>query len=156
MTTFYGNKAKSPAFMPVDGCGIQLVDSIHMAANFTDGDLVNLLRVPAGTELGQLKIRCDDLDSDGAPAIVFSVGYAPADAGSSLSAVADYFAAAGQTTAQAGGTLDCSFEPIRFEEDCWITLTVATKSATFAAGDIYGIGYGAAVGPSGTGSTGAM
>ncbi|OGA97134.1 MAG: hypothetical protein A3E79_00200 [Burkholderiales bacterium RIFCSPHIGHO2_12_FULL_61_11] len=146
MANLYGKKAKAPAFMPVDGCGIQIVDSITLAVNPTAADVINF-RLPAGIYLGNLKIRSDDLDTNVTPTIVFSVGYRPADSTSSLSPSAAYFAAAGQTTAQGGGTLDCSFEPIKFEEDVYITVTVATASATFAAGDVFMIANGAAEGP---------
>lgn len=146
MANLFGKKAKVPAFMPVDGCGINIIDSIALAANPTAADVINF-KLPAGIELAALKIRCDDLDTNVTPTIVFSVGYAPVDTGSSLSASAAYFAAAGQTTAQGGGTLNCSFEPLKFEEDVYVTLTVATASATFAAGDIFMIASGNAIGP---------
>lgn len=146
MAHLYGKKAKAPANMPVDGRAIQIIDSIALAANPTAADVINF-KLPAGIELGSLDIRCDDLDTNGAPTFVFGVGYRAADTGSALAANATYFAAAGQTTAQAGGTLRCSFEPIKFEEDVYVTLTVATASATFAAGDIFMIATGNAVGP---------
>lgn len=146
MAHLYGKKAKAPANMPVDGRAIQIIDSIALAANPTAADVINF-KLPAGIELGSLDIRFDDLDTNGAPSFVFGVGYRAVDTGSALAANATYFAAAGQTTAQAGGTLRCSFEPIKFEEDVYVTLTVATASATFAAGDIFMIATGNAVGP---------
>ena len=146
MANLYGKKAKSPAFMPVDGCAIQIADSIALAANPTAADVINF-KLPAGIELGSLDIKCDDLDTHGTPTLVFGVGYAPVDSGSSLAAAATAFAAAGQTTAQAGGTLKCSFHPIKFEEDVYVTLTIGTASATFAAGNISMIAVGSAIGP---------
>ena len=146
MANLYGKKAKVPAFMPVDGGAINIIDSIALAANPTAADVINF-KLPAGIQLSGLKIRCDDLDTNASPTLVFSVGYAPATTGSSLSASSAYFAATGQTTGQAGGTLDCSFEPITFEEDVYVTLTIGTASATFAAGDIFMIASGNAIGP---------
>ncbi|MBQ0917450.1 hypothetical protein KBW71_03275 [Hydrogenophaga aromaticivorans] len=144
MAHLYGKKAKAPQNMPGDGRAVMIDDTYSVAANPTDGDVVNF-RLPAGIRLGMLDIRCDDLDT-GTPEIVFSVGYRAADSDSDLSASAAYFAAAGQTTAQGGGTLHCSFEPIKFEEDVYVTITIATNSATFAAGDICMIAVGAAEG----------
>lgn len=144
MAHLYGKKAKAPQMMPGDGRAVMIDDSISLTANPADGDVVNF-RLPAGIRLGMLDIRCDDLDT-GIPEIVFSVGYRAADSDSDLSAAATYFAAAGQTTAGTGGTLHCSFEPIKFEEDVYITITIATNSATFAAGDICMIAIGAAEG----------
>lgn len=138
MATFFAKKATAPAFAPVTGGAVCLVDSYAVAANFTAGDDINLVRIPAGTEVALAFIRSDDLDTNGTPTIVFRVGYRPCDSSSALAANTTYFAAAGQTTAQAGGTLTCSFEPITFEEDVWLTVTVNTASATFAAGDIFG------------------
>ncbi len=145
MANLYGKKAKAPQMMPGDGRAVMIDDSIALAANPTAADVVNFL-LPAGLRLGMLDIRCDDIDTNVTPTFVFSVGYRAATAGSDLSANATYFAAAGQTTAQAGGTLHCSFEPIKFEEDVYVTLTVGTASATFAAGDICMVAVGAAEG----------
>lgn len=147
MATTYGDKAKAPAFMSVDGRAMHVVDKVSPTANYTAADVVNLVRIPAGMEVDAVAIQCDDLDSNGTPTIVFSVGYTPCDSSSSLSPSATYFAAAGQTTAQAGGRLSCSFKPKKFEEDVWLTLTIGTASATFQAGDIYAIVSGQAIGP---------
>lgn len=146
MANLYGKKAKSPAFMPVDGCGIQIADTIALTANPTAGDVINF-KLPAGIELGMLDIKSDDLDTNVAPSFVFGVGYAPVDSNSSLAAAPTAFAAAGQTTAQAGGTLKCSFHPIKFEEDVYVTITVGTASATFAAGSMSMVAIGSAIGP---------
>lgn len=146
MANLFGKKAKAPALMPVDGCAIQINDTIALAANPTAGDVINF-RLPAGIEVGNLKIKPDDLDTHGTPTMVFRVGYTPADTGSSLAANSTYFAAAGQTNAQTGTTLDCSFHPIKFEEDVYVTVTVNTAAATFAAGSISMIAIGSAVGP---------
>ena len=147
MATLNSRRAKAPANMPVDGRAISLVDSIALAANPVALDVINLVRIPAGTEVSIVQIQSDDLDTNGAPTIVFRAGFAPCDAGSALAANNTYFAAAGQTLAQAGGRLNCSFKPIKFEEDVYLTLTVNTASATFAAGEIHGIVIGAAIGP---------
>ena len=155
MATYYGNKAKAPAFNPCDGCAIMLIDK-YASTSFADSDEIRLLRLPAGIDLGQLSIRTADLDAHGTPEIVFRVGYRACDSASSLTADDDYFAAAGQTTAQAGGTLVCSFPPIHFEEDVWVIVTVNTDAATDASGDIYGIAVGAGVGPAGNRSSAAI
>jgi len=146
MATVYGKKAKAPAFQPVNGGAVILEDSYSPTANFTAADQVNLVRIPAGTRVTSVAIQGDDLDTNGTPTIVFRVGYAPCD-GSDPTADDDYFAVAGQTTLQAGGRLQCAFEPITFEKDVWLTVTVNTASATFAAGDIFGIVQGIALGP---------
>lgn len=146
MANLNAKKALAPAFAPVNGGGVVLDDSYAFTVNPTAGDVVRLARIPAGTRVSAVQIQCDDLDTNGVPTIVFRAGYAPCD-GSDPAAVDNYFAAAGQTTAQAGGRLNCAFKPIAFEKDVWLTVTVNTASATFAAGDILGIVIGAHNGP---------
>lgn len=143
----FAQKAKAPAFMPVDGRGIFIADKIALTANPAVGEVINLVRIPAGLEVHHVKVQCDDLDSNGTPTIVFRVGFAPCDSTSTLPANSTYFAPAGQTTAQAGGGLPCNFKPIKFEEDVFLTVTVNTASATFQAGEIHGLVNGAAIGP---------
>jgi hypothetical protein len=155
MATYYGTKAKAAAMNPGDGRAVQLVDK-YSSTSFADSDEIRLLRIPAGFELGSLAIQVADLDAHVSPEIVFRVGYRACDSGSSLTADDDYFAAAGQTTAQAGGRLNCAFAPIRFEEDVWVIVTVNTDAATDQAGAIYGIAMGSAVGPAGNRASGAM
>lgn len=145
MANLKSQKALAPAFMPVDGCGMFITDKYTFAANPTAADTLDF-RIPGGMEVVAVSVQCDDLDTNGSPTIVFSAGYTPVDTASSLSASLAYFAAAGQTTAQAGGRLQCSFKPIKFEEDVWLRLTIATASATFAAGDIAVIVSGIAEG----------
>lgn len=145
MATFNAKRAKAPANMPVDGRAITLQDSFRPSANFSANDVVNLVRIPAGMEVTVAQLQFDDLDT--ATGALFRAGYAPCDAGSALAPVDNYFAAAGQTLAQTGGRLNCAFKPIKFEEDVYLTLTFNTPPTTFAAGDIFGIVIGSAVGP---------
>jgi hypothetical protein len=85
MATLYGDKAKAPAFMPVDGRGMFLTDKISLTANPTAADVINLVRIPAGMEVDIVQIQSDDLDTNGTPTIVFGAGYTPCDSSSSLS-----------------------------------------------------------------------
>lgn len=146
MANLNAKKALAPAFAPVTGGGVVLDDSYAFAANPTAGDVVRLVRIPAGTRVSVVQIQADDIDTNATPTVVFRAGYAPCD-GSDPAASDAYFAAAGQTTLQGGGRLNCAFEPIAFEKDVWLTVTINTASATFAAGDIAGIVIGAHNGP---------
>jgi hypothetical protein len=84
--------------------------------------------VPAGTKVSDLAFVFDDCDTGAA--FVFSAGYRPVSSvDGSLAASAAYFAAAGQTVGQAGGRLECSFKPITFQQDVYISLTVGTAPA---------------------------
>jgi hypothetical protein len=115
--------------MRVDGNAVAILDKLVQTALLALADRVNFL-VPAGSEVYGLRFQMDD--SDTGTALLFSVGYRPRSSSSSLAANATYFAAAGQTTGQAGGSLLCAFKPIKFEEDVYITLTVGAASAGIA------------------------
>lgn len=134
----------APKFMPGDGRTATLVDFVRLTANPTANDRL-MFRIPAGLEVANLAIQCDDLDTNASTTFAFSVGYAPIEGGTVIAAPT-YFAATGQTTARTGGRLICSFKPIKFDEDVALTITVGTAAATFAAGDIHVIMSGAARG----------
>lgn len=112
---------------------------VALAANPTAADVIRVMRIPAGTKVTALMLANGDLDTNGAPTFVFGIGYAPVVAGDGPTASAAYFQAAGDTSLQAAnaGKLYRNFAPITFEKDVYITMTVGTAAATFAAGSIY-------------------
>jgi hypothetical protein len=133
MPSLKAQKATAPAFMPNDGRGVFLTDKAVLGAASGGGlgtpvalDTIDFL-VPAGFQLCDLAFVLDD--SDTGAAFVFGVGYRAVNTASSLATNATYFAAAGQTTGQAGGRLECSFKPIQFEEDVFIQLLVGVAPA---------------------------
>jgi uncharacterized Zn-binding protein involved in type VI secretion len=127
----------TPQFMAGDGRGAFLIDRVVVATAPLVNDTLEFL-IPAGFEIAQVEIQCDDLDTNASPTFAFSAGYAPVGGGTVVAAPT-YFAAAGQTTARTGGRLVCSFKPIKFNEDVILRLTVGTAAATFAAGEIWAI-----------------
>ena len=135
----------APKFTPGDGCAVHYVDKVTLTANPTAADRL-MFRIPAGVEVANAQIQCDDIDTNATPTFAFSVGYAPIEGGS-VTAAPTYFAATGQTTARTGGRLVCAFKPITFQEDVALTVTVGTASATFAAGDVIAIIGGSSNGP---------
>lgn len=133
MASLKAQKATAPAFMPNDGRGAFLTDKAVLGAAAGGGlgtpvatDTIDFL-VPAGFQLCNLAFVLDDCDTG--TAFVFSAGYRPANSGSSLPAVTNYFAPTGQTVGQAGGRLQCSFKPIQFDEDVFVQLLVGTAPA---------------------------
>lgn len=125
-------------YMQAFGDSIVSDGVLALAANPTAADVLRIQRIQAGTEVSALLIANTDLDT-GTPEFVVSIGYAPVDSTDGPTAVADYFAAAGQTLLQAAndGKLYCKFAPITFDKDVYLTMTVGTDAATFAAGTIY-------------------
>lgn len=90
------------------------------------------LRIPAGTTVLGVKINNDDLDTGGT-AFAVTVGYTPVNATNGPTAVPAYFSAA--TTILSGAALtDLRFDPIKFEFDVYLDLTVTVAATTFATG----------------------
>lgn len=125
-------------YMQAFGNAMVAAGSVALAANPTAADVIRVMRIPRGSKVTALVIANGDLDTNGVPTFVHSIGYAPCD-GSNPAANATYFAAAGQTNLQAAndGKLYANFAPITFDYDVWLTMTVGTAAATFAAGTIY-------------------
>lgn len=130
MASIKALRANAPKFMDVDGCSTFETDKVVLGAGQggtpAAGDTIDF-RIPAGAQLCDLSFFLDDCDTGAA--FVFGVGYRAADPSSSLATNATYFCAAGQTTGQAGGLLECAFKPIKFEEDVFIQLLVGTAPA---------------------------
>jgi len=134
MASLKSQKALSPAPMRVDGTGVDIVDKIVLGlASGVAGavgtpagaDTIDFF-IPAGAQVVGMQFQLDD--SDTGTTFVFGVGYRAkntADA-TALPTNATYFAAAGQTTGQAGGRLICAFKPITFQVDVYIQLLVGT------------------------------
>lgn len=126
-------------FMQAFGNAVNLSGSVALAANPTAADVIRIMRIPAGTKVTELVIANDDLDSNAAPTLVVGFGYDPVVAGDGPTASSAYFGAAGDTVLQAAnaGKVYRNFADITFEKDVYLTATVGTASATFAAGTIY-------------------
>ena len=131
MASLKSQRALHPAQMNVTGDAKGILDKIVLGASPGVGTPVATDTIdffcPAGAEVYGLAFQLDDCDTGAA--FVFGVGYRAVNSGSSLATNNTYFAAAGQTTGQAGGRLTCAFKPIKFEEDVYIQLLVGTGPA---------------------------
>lgn len=117
-----------------------------VTTQFTNGDILRLCRIPAGTRVDAILIGNDDLDSNGAPTAANKLGYTPVNSADGPAAVDNYWAAAGQTWMQAAGTRVVMADPITFDYDVYLILTATASSATFAAGTIRALVLGERVG----------
>jgi hypothetical protein len=135
-------------FMQGFGDGSHIDGKIALAVNPTAADVVRIMRIPAGNKVSAIMLANDDLDSNGSPTIVFSLGYAPVVAADGPAASPAYFAAAGQTQLQSAskGTWYGNFDAITFDKDVYLTATIGTASATFAAGSIWALALSTARG----------
>ena len=123
-------------FMDAFGNGVCLDGTIALAVNPTAADVVRIMKIPSGTKVSAIIGGNTDMDTNGSPTIVFSLGYAPVVPADGPTANAAYFQAAGDTSWQAanGGKVYSNFAAITFERDVYLTATIGTASATFAAG----------------------
>ena len=109
MASLKAQRATFPQPMRVDGTAVNIADKyVLTATNPAAADTIDF-RIPAGSYVCDMKFVVDDIDT-GATS-VFGVGYRAVDTSSTLTPSTTYFAAAGQTTGQAGGTLVCAFKP---------------------------------------------
>lgn len=126
-------------FMQAFGNAAAVDGTVNLTANPTAADVIRVMKIPAGTKVSAILLGNSDMDTNGAPTFVFSMGYAPVVAADGPAANATYFQAAGDTALQAAnaGKLYANFAPITFDKDVYLTMTVGTAAATFAAGNLY-------------------
>ena len=134
MASLKGQKANSPQPMRVDGTAVAIIDKAVFGLPATAVGALGTpaatdtidFAIPAGAEVSALAFQLDDMDT--AATFVFGVGYRARNAAdaAALPTNATYFAAAGQTTGQAGGRLTCAFKPIKFQVDVFEQLLVGT------------------------------
>jgi len=135
-------------FMQAFGNAVVLDGSIALTVTPPAADVLRVMKIPAGTRVSSIITGNADLDSNASPTVVYSLGYAPVVAGDGPAASAAYFGAAGDTALQSAnaGKVYSNFEAITFEKDVYLTMTIGTACATFAAGSIRASVHGEARG----------
>lgn len=100
-------------------------------ANIATADKIRWCRIPAGAEISAI---IGAWASQGTTVPV-DIGYEPVDSNEgSLAASTNYFKATlAMGTASADGTVFAGFDPIKFEQDVYLTGTVGTVTAGGAA-----------------------
>lgn len=147
MASLKAQNALTPKKMGVNGDGVFIHGKYVAAAAPVAGDTIDFL-LPAGIQLCTLRFILDD--SDNGAAFVFGAGYRAVDPANAaaLPTNATYFAAAGQTTGQAGGVLECAFKPIQFDVDVYVQLLVGTAPTAITGNpEIHMVAGGNQVGP---------
>jgi hypothetical protein len=134
-------------FMQAFGNTVQHDGQVAVAAAPAAADVIRVMVIPAGTRVQALVVANPDLDSGGT-ALAVSIGYAPVVAGDGPAASAAYFGAASDAvlTAVNNGKMYANFDPIVFDKDVFLTITVGVIATTFAAGTIRAVVMGEAVG----------
>jgi hypothetical protein len=133
-------------YMHSDGNSMRVTGQVAVASNPAANDIIRFCVIPAGMVVDEVIIANADLDSNGAPTLVHSLGFEPVDSGDGPTADYAYFAAAGQTTLQSAsdGKSFNKFAPKKFERAVYLCAKVGTGAATFAAGTVYAKAIGTA------------
>lgn len=123
-------------------------DAAVVGAALAAADVLNLVKIPAGTLVDRVVIKNPDLDTG--TTLVFKLGFAAIDGSALPSTMATpdvAIAAAGQTTWQAAATTTYEvFPPYLVERDCFLQAVVGTGGTT-NTGTIYSKVEGEALGP---------
>lgn len=123
MASIKAQKALAPAMMPNDGRAVFIHDKVVLGSGQggtpSTADTIDFL-VPGGIKACDLAFVVDDCDTG--TTFQAKIGYRPVNPASSLTPSDAYFMAAG-SFAQAAGRVECTFKPVKFEEDVYITIT---------------------------------
>lgn len=101
MTKYYTDAAtnKKPVPQPFDASVLQVaIDVAFPAINYVANELHQLIEIPVGVQVVDYSIHFPDIDSNGAPTLVSSIGTENAG-GTDLDVVWDAAMAAGQSAA---------------------------------------------------------
>lgn len=115
--------------------------AVTLPATHAANDILEMLIIPPGMRPVDMVLDADDLDSNGAPAITFDVGWmsgTPGDNDNTRTVAAEFFS--GSTVGQAGGTarptLATAFRQPVSNSARSIGIKVANAAATKVAGTV--------------------
>jgi hypothetical protein len=110
----------------------------------TIGDIIQPVKVAAGTEVHRVVVKVTDMDS--ATSLQAKIGFTPAD-GSAAPSGADVAVAAAGAWAQSAATTTYEiFPPYRVEKDSYLNIVVTAAAGTAVAGTVYAKVEGEALG----------
>lgn len=143
-------KGNSPVHMQSFGNAMYLYDKTEtITALLAIADTVDLIRLPGGMQLTELETWNADLCTSNTLAV--KIGYRKVNSAGVLTDDDDYFGAAltnFQAAVTSGTRTRYTFEPITFNEDVFITVTVTTAAsgAAITTGTISAVAKGIARG----------
>lgn len=144
MATFNAADLNSKA-MPMGGYGNAAM--VYGTVTPSSGALASVyrpVRIPAGMTVTGLRVHNADLDTGGTSFAV-KIGYTPVNPEDGPAGDDDYFSAP-VTHLSVAGLNDYRFDPIKFEKDVYVDLTVTVAATVFATGKITAIVTGEATG----------
>jgi len=142
MATFNAPDLTSKArFMGGYGNGVIVYGTVTPTAGAL-ADVYRPVIIPAGMLVTDLDIVNDDLDTG--TTLSAKIGYAPVN--SDGPTAVDYYFSATSTFMTAVGRKVCAFQPIKFEKDVYVILTMTAAATTFASGKVTAVVRGQAEG----------
>lgn len=126
MADVFGNDTLTPNARPghSQAFGNGFVQSYSASKAAANGDVLHIGIIPAGTRVDILRL----IWADAGTSVTAKVGYKPVD--TTPTADDDYWIAAGLDIAAAAGSSFSVSDPITFERDVYITLTVGGADFT--------------------------
>lgn len=119
------------------GNSVRFTDKITtVAGDVGAAAVVQLVKVPAGTEVDRVVIKNTDLDGHGTPTLTAKIGFAPIDGSAAVSGADTAIAADGAWGQSAATTTYEIFPPYVVEVDSWLTIVAGTGAATAAGGTV--------------------
>lgn len=124
-------KGANAAFMQAFGNAVKVYDKTEtITALLAIADTIDLIRIPGGMQLTELETWNADLCTTGTLAV--KIGYRRANSDGVIVESDNYFGSAltnFQAAVTSGTRTRYTFEPITFNEDVFITLTVTTAAS---------------------------
>lgn len=119
MATKESDSLKNPPFHGEQG-NLSVWHGFYQKAGVVTTDVLRLAKIPAGSFVTDMDLAHDACGA----AVTAKLGYEPVNATDGPTADDDYWLAAGQDIA-AAGRIRSAAQPIRFEYDVYVILTVA-------------------------------
>lgn len=128
MADVFGNDTLTPNARPghSQAFGNGFVQSYICAKAANQNDVVHIGIIPAGTRVDMFRFNW----ADAGTSVTAKLGYKPVDSAAGPTADDDYWYAAGKDIATAAGSDFSIADPITFERDVYITLTVGGANFT--------------------------
>lgn len=121
--------------------GVVLHDSVAVTnADIDAADVIQPVKVPAGTYVHKVRTKTTELDSSGSPSLTAKIGFTPCDGSTPVSG-ADTAVAADAAWGQNAEVKSYDvIPPYLVEKDSWLNIVIGTGAATEAAtGTVYAV-----------------
>lgn len=130
---------RNAIFSNDEGNASVFFDSVAVTnADIDAADIIQLVRVAAGTDVHRVVVKTTELDTHGSPTLTAKIGFTPIDGSTAVSGADTAVASDAAWGQNAETTTHEVFPPYRVEVDSWLTIVIGTGANTEAAtGTVY-------------------